>query len=165
MLITAQLFRIISAIFGLVSDKSTKKKEILEFNSVSNFFNAIQYFCLGAINGGICSLIPILRNIMMSKTKKRLPFYMIAIFLFGSYLCNLGNLSDYISYIPLSLVVIYTLGLNSGNVYILKYSIITTSILEIIYDYVFKAYVGIGVCIIDIILVIISVKKIKTSKS
>ncbi len=164
MVIAAQIFRLISAFFTLISDKSASKKKILEYNSVSNFFCAIQYFCLNAITGGICSLIPILRNIMMQKSKKRLPFYMIIIFLAGSFLCNLGNLSDIISYIPFSLVVIYTLGLYSENMYILKISIILTCILEIIYDVIFKAYVGIGVCVIDIILVLISVNKIKTSK-
>ena len=164
MVIAAQIFRLISACFTLISDKSTSKKKILEYNSVSNFFCAIQYFCLNAITGGICSLIPILRNIMMQKSKKKLPIYMIIIFLAGSFLCNLGNLGDIISYIPFSLVVIYTLGLYSENMYILKISIILTCILEIIYDVIFKAYVGIGVCVMDIFLVIISIKKIKTSK-
>ena len=79
-------------------------------------------------------------------------------------LINIPGYNDLISIIPILLTIIYTMALYIGNIIFFKFSIIVVCILEIIYDIVYDAYVGIAICIIDIILVTISFIRMKRKK-
>ncbi len=159
-MLIAQITRCIGSVFMIMADESNDKKKIFLYNEIGNAFCAIQYFLLGAITGAVCSLAAILRNIMFDKMKK-VPVIILLLYFLFVYACGFGNYSDFISYIPVLLVVIYTLGLYSQAVVIIKYSVILVCLLEIIYDVVVDAYVGIAFCVIDIIVVTISLIKLK----
>lgn len=69
-----------------------------------------------------------------------------------------------ITLLPIFLILFYSIALYIGKVIIIKYAVILTCLLEIIYDYYYQAYVGIIFCIVDIILVIISIYKLKIKR-
>lgn len=164
MLIIAQISRIIGSIFMLIADQSNDNKKILIYNGIGNLFCGIQYFLLNAITGAVCSIAAILRNIFFYDEKKRAPLIVLLIYFIFVYACGFGNYSDILSYVPVLLVIIYTLALYSKKVLVIKYSVILICLLEIIYDITCSAYVGIIYCVIDIILVTISLIKMKNKK-
>ena len=74
---------------------------------------------------------------------------------------NLLIYDGLITILPFLLVLFYSIALYIGNVKYIKYAVIITCLLEIIYDVYYHAYVGIVVSILDIILVTISLYKLK----
>lgn len=165
MYLLAQIFRTIGAVFAINSDKSNNTKKIFIYNGIGNFFIAIQYFLLDAVTGGISNLIAILRNFIFYKYKeevgiKELLIYFTILIMFN-YSCFTGT----ISMIPVLTVIIYSSALYTKNPSTIKHAVLISCFMEIIYDIVFKAYVGVIISIIDIILVTISLNKLKkTSK-
>ena len=159
-IIFAHIMRVISSIFGVLSDKDNDETNILVLNALSNFFCGIQYFLLGAITGGITCFVAMPRNVLFYKYKNKLPFYILFTYLIILVLCNYKEVDSLLTFIPVSLVIVYTLGLYSNNKLVLKCSILLTCFLEIIYDVHYNAYIGIAVCIVDIIFVTASVIKL-----
>ena len=163
-LIFAQVFRLISSVFYLAGDRSNNKKKIYSFNAIYNFFNGIQYLLLNAITGALCSFLAILRNIFLYRYGKKVPIWSFVSYLLIVLVLNLFVYDGLISILPFFLVLFYSVALYTGNIRYIKYSIIITCLLEIIYDVYYKAYVGIIVSIIDIILVTISLYKLNKRK-
>lgn len=162
--ILAQFFRIISAVFEIMADRESQRKKIFLYNGIYNAFCALQYFLLNAITGGICSILAILRNFLMFYCEKKYLFFILPIYFISLILINFGSFDGIISFLPIIMVVLYTMSLFLGNIYGIKCTIIFVMILEIIYDIYYGAYVGVGVSIIDIIFVIISFFDIKNKE-
>ena len=158
-LILAQIFRIIGSVFSISSDKSTNIKKIFLFNGISNVFCSISYFCMNAITGAISSILALFRNIMFYKYKEKVTIGALILYFIIIILFNLNSITGFISFIPILLVIIYTSALYTKKPLTIKYSIITVCLLEIIYDYVYSIYVGIIVCVLDMILVSYSICK------
>ena len=155
-IIIAQILRIIGSIFGIIADKSSNPKKIYWYNGIYNFINGIQYYLLNAITGAISSFIAIFRNILFYKYKKKVPWVALLIYFMIVVILNIPGYVGIISLIPILLIIIYTTALYLEDILLFKYSVILTCILEIIYDFVYDAYVGIIICALDIIFVTIS---------
>lgn len=162
-IVLAQIFRLISSIFYLAGDRSNNKKKIYTCNGIYNFFSGVQYLLLNAITGAICSFLAILRNIFLYKYGKKVPIFGFITYLVIVLILNLLVYDGLITILPFFLVLFYSIALYIGNVMIIKYSVILTCLLEIIYDIYYLAYVGIIVSILDIILVTISIYKLKNN--
>lgn len=163
-IIFAQIFRLISAFFYLAGDRSNSKKKIYTYNAVCNFFSGIQYLLLNAFTGALCSFLAIFRNIFLFRYGKRVPLWSFITYLLIVLGLNLLVYDGTITILPFFLVLFYSIALYIGKIKYIKYSIIITCLLEIIYDVYYLAYVGIVVSIIDIILVTISLRKLKKGK-
>ena len=137
----AQIFRLISSFFYVAADKSNNKKKIFAYNGIYNFFSGIQYLLLNAITGAICSFLAIGRNIMLNKYGRKIPVWVLVIYLFVVISLNLLAYNGLISLLPILLILFYSIALYIGKVSIIKYSAILTCLLEIIYDAYYKAYV------------------------
>ena len=157
----AQVLRIISSFFTIKSDKASDKKSIYLYNSISNFLCGLQYLFLNAITGAISSFVAIFRNVIFYKYNKKIPLIVLILYIVGIVFVNSGSYSNYLSFIPVLLVIIYTVALYINKVKAIKYAVIITCMLEIYYDVYYKAYVGIIICLIDAILVIRSLIKDK----
>ena len=164
-IILAQVFRIIGSIFSIWSDKSNDLKKIFWLNGIANLFCGISYFCVDAITGGLSSILAIFRNVIFYKWKEKLNIIVLLIYFAILIAFNITGINGILSFIPILLVIIYTAALYTKNPLYIKYAIITTCLLEIVYDYIYDVYVGIAVCIIDTILVIYSMIKMKNKKS
>ena len=161
-MVLAQFFRAISSVFEIIADRENNTKKIFLYNGIYNLLCSVQYFLLGAFTGGICSILAIVRNIifLMCKNKKTL-FVVLPIYFLAVILISIGEFDGLISVIPILLIMMYSTALAIGNVYLLKYVIILVMLLEMFYDYYCKAYVGILVCLVDIVIVSISIVKLK----
>lgn len=158
--IIAQILKLISSIFYLAGDRSNNKKKIFTCNGIYNFFSGLQYLLLNAITGAISSFLAILRNIFLYKFGKKVPLWIFVLYLFIVIVLNLLAYDGLITLLPILLVFFYSIALYIGKVRLIKYSVIITCLLEIIYDLYYKAYVGIAVSVLDIILVTISLYKL-----
>ena len=163
MFIIAQIFRIFSAIFMIIADKSSDTKKIYLYNGISNFLSSIQYELLGAFSGAVSSMAAILRNIIFYKSGDKKPFIALIIYLIFMCLLAIPTYDGIISLLPTIMVVVYTIAIYGKDVLKIKYAIIIAMTLEVIYDIHYHAYAGIIVCIIDIVLVTISLIKLKKS--
>ncbi len=159
-LIIAYILCVIGSFFSVLSDKSNNGRKILIYNGIANVFCGFHYFLLGGISGAITSFAAIVRNITFHRYKGKIPLQMILGYFVFLILVSYTSVTSFLTFIPVSLVIIYTIGLCCNDKNILKACILLTSFLEIIYDIKYKAYVAIGVCIINIILVTISIMKI-----
>ena len=163
-IIIAQILKLISSIFYLAGDRSNNKKKIFTCNGIYNFFSGLQYLFLNAITGAICSFLAIIRNVFLYKFGKKVPLWGLIVYLLIVFGLNLLAYDGIITLLPILLILFYSLALYSGDVMLIKYSVIITCLLEIIYDLYYKAYVGIAVSILDIVLVTISIYKLKYKK-
>lgn len=164
-IILAQIFRLISSFFCILADKNNNKKKIFTYNGIYNFFSGIQYLLLNAITGALCSFLAILRNIILYKYNKKLPIYVIILYFIVIIGFNLMAYDGLITILPIFLILFYSIALYIGKVMTIKYAVILTCLIEIIYDFYYQAYVGIVFCIIDIILVAISIYKLKIKRT
>lgn len=160
-MVIAQIVRVAAAIFCIIADHSNNRKKMLVFNAVYNFLNGVHYALLNAITGAISSIITVLRNVIFYVFKKRVPVAVLLVYFIIVILINLGSINSPISIIPVFLVMIYSTALYIGNLWGIKIAVIITCSLEIIYNIYVGAYVGIAACVIDIIFVIISMRKLK----
>ena len=165
MFITAQVFRLLSAIFMIIADKSSDTRKIYVFNGISNFLSSVQYYLLGAISGAVSSMAAILRNIIFYKSGNKKPIVALIIYLVFICLLNIPTYDGLISLLPTLMVIIYTIAIYNKDIVKIKYAIIVAMSLEIIYDIHYCAYVGLVVSIIDIIVVLISLIKYKKKVS
>ncbi len=156
MFILAQLIRFLSAVFEFIADGTNNKKHIYLYNGIYNFLAAVSYFMLNAVSGGIGCLAAILRNFLFYKSKNKVNIFILLGYLLFVFILTLLDAPNIIAFIPFILVLLYTLGLYSNNVTYIKYSILIVDVLEIIYDYIVLSYAGIIICLIDFVIVFIS---------
>ena len=165
MILIAQILRVIAAVFSILSDKSTSIKKIFLYNGINNLFCSISYFCMNAITGGISALLALFRNILFYQYKEKVTIGAVLMYFLVIILFNVSSINGIISCIPALLVIIYTSALYTKNTLYIKYACIITSLLEIIYDYVYSIYVGIFVCVLAIILTSYSIYKLGKKKN
>lgn len=163
-IIIAQISRLIATIFALAANKTGEEKKIFIYNGLDNLFCMIQYFLLGACTGGIVCGLTIIRNILFCRFKKP-PIIILIMFLMCVYLCNFFVLSKWYTYLPMVMGTIYSIALYTKNVKNIKYAAIMTCLIEIVYDYNVKAYLGMVLCVVSIIFASISLKKLNEKKT
>lgn len=163
-MVIAQIVRVAAAIFCIIADHSNNRKKMLVFNAIYNFLNGVHYALLNAITGAISSLITVLRNVIFYVFKKRVPVAVLLAYFIIVILININSVTSLVAVIPVFLVIIYSTALYIGNLWGIKIAVIITCSLEIVYNIYVGAYVGIAACVIDIIFVIISMRKLKNSQ-
>ena len=162
-MIVANIVRIIAAFFDILSANATETKKIYLYNGIYNFLLGVQYYILDATAGAISSFVAILRNIIFHRHKDS-SIYALIIYLIFVILINIPAYEGIISTLPIIMVFMYTIAIYRANIMEIKYVSIITCALEIIYDIYYHAYVGAIVCVIYIIVVTISIIRIKRSK-
>ena len=161
-LVIANIFRILAAIFDIMAANTNNTKKIYLYNGIYNFLLGIQYALLNAIAGAISSFAAILRNIIFHKRKGSI--FALIIYLVFVILINIPAYDGIISILPIIMVFMYTISIYRAKVIGIKYTVIITCALEIIYDIYYAAYMGAILCVINIIVVVISLIRIKRSK-
>lgn len=162
-LVLANIFRILASIFDLMAANTNNTKKIYLYNGIYNFLLGIQYYLLNAIAGAISSFAAILRNIIFQKHKN--SFYALIIYLVFTVIINIPAYDGIISILPIIMVFMYSIAIYKADLIKIKYTVIITCALEIIYDIYYNAYIGAILCVLNIIVVIISLIRIKISKA
>ena len=73
--------------------------------------------------------------------------------------------TDLVLLLPIIMVFMYSIAIYKADLIKIKYTVIITCALEIIYDIYYNAYIGAILCVLNIIVVIISLIRIKISKA
>lgn len=164
MFILAQFFGLLCLIAFIINTQSNDKKTILFWRTISNAFAAIQYILLGSWSGLLINIVGSARNISYAKcNKKTCPRKMVLIYTF------LILLSGVVSIIifhdgPESLLItaqsiILTVFIGQKNMMRYRMSQIFALPLVIVYNFSVGAYVGVIVCIVQIISLAVGVKR------
>ena len=156
MFICAQITRIISFIFEMISAKAKDSKNITLFNGIGNFFLGVSYLLLNAITGAICSFIAMIRNYVFYKYKNKLSILVLLLYFIIILGLNYFEIHNLIDIIPVTIIIVFGTAMYYQNCLGLKLSGIFVSLLEIVYDYYYHSYIGIIICVLYIILVVIS---------
>lgn len=160
----AHIFRGLGAFTTFNTARETNKKRIILSNSLSNILISIQYILLGAITGGIVNILTLVRNLFIHKFGKKIPLSIMLFYFLILLIISYNSINNFMDFIPLILIIIYSLGLYTDDSLKIKYATILVCLLELPYDYYYKAYVGLFACIIEIGIAYSSLIQIRNNK-
>jgi hypothetical protein len=140
--VIAQIFGLISFVFGGLAMMTNKKRNVIHCNTVANFASSMQYACLGAFTGALSLIVIIIRNVTFSKYKSnKIPvIYLILVIIFA-IITSIISYDGLISILPSLAVCIFSYGIWQHNIKKIKIINILVSIIGIIYDIHYMAYV------------------------
>lgn len=153
----AQFLGLIYAIFLILSNYGKTTKQILYLQTISFLFKAIHYYLLGGISGFLTSLISMIRNIIIYKTKnKTLTIIFIIIYI----IIGIITLKSIFTILPVIATITYTIIITKNNPKYLRYGTLITSITWLIYNIYIMSYSTIVLQTIMIISNIIAIIKL-----
>lgn len=131
-----QLLGILSALMTCLSYQANTKRRILILQCVSIVFMCISYCLLGATSGFVLNVVCLFRNIVFyfQKETSRYQLTVGIIFAVGIGMCGAFSWQGLISLLMIVALVINTVILSLGKAQILRWSILLTSTLILIYN-------------------------------
>ena len=143
--ILGQTLGIIATLITALSYQANTKRKLLFIQSVATLCTCISYLLLGATSGFALNIVCLIRNVCFYFQKKgKTPFY-ISTSIFVVMMGILGTMSRQG---PISLLIIVALAANTfflslGKPQMLRYSILVTSLMVLIYNIYVLAIGGI----------------------
>ena len=144
--IIAQICGAIALILTVISIQVKTKDKIIMCTILANIVVTMQYFLLGALTGGVLSIINTIRCIVFYIYKKKNlkpSIIILLIFEIVTIISGCISFQNAWSLIPIVVSVIYTYGLWQDNVTVIR---ITTGIAGFgwaLYNAIVKAYTGV----------------------
>lgn len=139
--IIAQILGALVFILNIVGHAKLTTKKVYLYNSICNALSIAQYSLLGAWSGALCCLIALIRNFVFARFKKRVPLYVLLIYIGIVVLLNFKLVHNILDVIPVINIIIYAIALWTKDIMKIKIIGVFTCIIGIIYDYTSKAYV------------------------
>ena len=135
--ISATIIGLIAVTIWVFSVQLGEKKKILRVQNVANVLYCIQYALFGAFSASAMNIFSILRNLVCinninkgkENTNKQAIFFLVVIFIFGIFIVR-----DIVSAIPIIVNLIYTIGTWLKDTKKLRYSLILTAIMWMMYN-------------------------------
>lgn len=168
-MIIGQALGIISTIIGVCSFQVNTKRKLLFLQSVATICTCLSYLFLGAQTGFAMNIVCLARNgvFYFQKNGTKASYILTGVFMAAMAAIGVMSWQD-----PFSLLLIIALVANTffmclGNPQMLRYSILVTSTLVLIYNIHFFAIGGIAyesLAIVSSIIGIIRFRKEKTAK-
>lgn len=149
MFICAQLIGVLVFIFTLVGSSKLTAKEVLKYNALTNFLAIIQYVLLGAYSGAICSFVAGIRDIIFTKYKKKIPLYILLIYIALVILINYSFIHNVFDIIPVINIIVFAIALWSKEIMSIKIVGIYTCVSGVIYDFKERAFAAVVKELID----------------
>ena len=149
MFICAQLVGTIVFILTLICSSKLTAKEVMKYNALSNFLAIIQYVLLGAYSGAICCLIAGTRDIIFSRYKKKIPLYILLIYIALVVIINYSFINNVFDIIPVINIIVFAIALWSKDILSIKVIGIYTCVSGVIYDFRKRAFVAVIKELID----------------
>ncbi|MDO4978884.1 MAG: YgjV family protein [Candidatus Saccharibacteria bacterium] len=149
--ILAQIVGGFVVLLAIVHAFQKDRKYILVCNALSNALCVLQYLLLGAYTGIICCVIAILRNVVFSRYKNKVPFGIFLIFATVLVVSNIPFVHHFYDVLPVLNVLIYSAAICQSKVHKIKGALIFTGISGIIYDIFEHAYVGLLLNAVDLL--------------
>lgn len=136
-----QLIGLLGFCILVLSFYKKEKAIILTYQITSNFAYTVHYFLLGGLSGAFCSLIGIIRNIALIKSKKNIVIVPLIIFLY--LLVTIIFYEDIYSIFPMIANSIYLIMLTSDKKQNLLIGALLSSLMWILYSIFVGSYVSI----------------------
>ena len=170
LLLIAQILGVVIITIDVIGMTKLTTGKVYLFNGISNGLAVIQYLVLGAWTGALCCLIAVLRNIVFSRHKNKVPLYILIIYIVIAVALNITFIHSWIDIIPIINIVIYAIALWTKNIMNIKVVGLATCVDGVVYDYSKQAYVTVikevldGVIAIRCIYLLIKENKKKRTK-
>lgn len=141
-IIIAQIMGLLCFVANIFSTQQDTKNKTMIYNRLANCFSGIQYILLGAYNGAISILVAITRDTVFIRYKKKIPLYILIIYIIVAITVNIPCYNGIISLLPIFNIIVYGIAVYQNNVEYLKLAIIFVGISGAIYDAASLAIVG-----------------------
>lgn len=144
-MIVGQILGILATIIGVCSFQVNKKKQLLLIQSVSTTCTCLSYLFLGATSGFALNIVCLVRNGVFYFRKKGTGMDYVLTVMFMVLMGCIGALSwqGYISLLIIIALAANTFFMCIGSAQALRYSILVTSTMVLIYNIKFIAVGGI----------------------
>ena len=153
--ILAQIFGFLGMVFMIVSFQLNQKQKLLKWQIWSCAMYVVQYLCLGALSGGLMNLVALIRNYLYSKLKT-IPKPLIFTILIIVILLGIIFYQGPISLLPIAATCLFTIGLTSKNLTLIRLTDVISCLFYIIYNINVAAYVGLVATILELTFTLIA---------
>ena len=147
--ICAQIIGGLVFLLNIICHAKLTTKKVYIYNGIINGLCTVQYCLLSAWSGALCCFIALIRNIVFSKYKNKVPLYVLIIYILVVILLNYKLVHNILDIIPIINIIIYAIGLWTKDIMKIKKIGFFTCLIGIIYDFNKKAYVTVLNEIID----------------
>lgn len=162
--IIAQIIGALVFVIKIVGYTKITTRQVYIYNGVCNALAAIQYTLLGALTGALCCLIALLRNIVFSRFKNKIPVYILLIYIGLVIVLNITLINGALDILPMINIILYAYGLWTKDIMTIKIMGLFTCFTGAIYDYNSRAYVTVLNEIIDGIIAVRCIYILKKKK-
>ena len=157
-----QLIGLLGFFVAVLSFYKKETVTILTYQITSNFAYAVHYFLLGGLSGTLCSLIGIIRNLVLIKSDNKK--IIIPTFVLLYILITIVFYEGLYSLFPMIANSIYLIMLTTKNKKKILMAALISSVLWILYSIFVSSYVTVATEIIMILSNTIQLIKIKNKK-
>ena len=135
--IISQIFAVLSIIFDLVAAQRRKKVDLLNMDTMAALCSSLHYAFLGAWSGLASKIITTIRNGLAAyqAKKKRKTSILLPIFFVLLYIImGIISFSSVFSILPILAPSIYTIVIYTSDVKKIRYAVVLSNLLWLIYD-------------------------------
>ena len=144
--IVGNIFSVLAMILTIITYQCKKKNMLLFILTGAAVCLCISYLILGAYSGALLNAVVIIRNLIFAAKKVKLFSYKFWPYLLAAVMAVCGALSwqGPMSLLIIGALVINTIFLSFDNVQTLRWSLILTCIMTLIYNLAYKSYGGVA---------------------
>lgn len=145
-IIASNLIGIIALLFWTYSLQKNDKKQIIKLQLLANIFYAIQYAVIGAITAGMMNIVSIIRYsafYKMEEKGKKLPLWLLFIFIIGIIVVGAVTYRTPLDFIPMGICIFYTYITWQKNTKVIRFGVGIAAIGWIYYNFSVQAYASV----------------------
>lgn len=135
--IISQIFAVLSIIFDLVAAQRRKKVDLLKMDTLAALCSSLHYAFLGAWSGLVSKIITTIRNglaVYQTAHKRKNSKLILIIFVLAYIIIGLLTFNSAFSILPILAPSIYTIVIYTSNVKKIRYAVVLSNLLWLIYD-------------------------------
>lgn len=167
-MLIGQIMGIVAVILGFINYQVRSQKALLLVNMITCIVFCIHYLLIGAVSGFALNAVGVVRNIVYSNRDKKIFASPVWPIFFGIVMLVAGIITwqDWRSFLAVAALVINSLALSLKNPQHIRYSLLLTCPMVLIYDLLVSSYGGMvyeGMSTVSAIIGIIRFRKIGNS--
>ncbi len=164
--VIGQVLSILSTIISVCSFQVDNKKRILLIQSFSTTCTCLSYLFLGATSGFALNIVCLVRNIVFSFERKnpRLDYILTAVFMILMGIIGAFSWQGLISLFIIIALIANSFFMCLGSAQLLRYSILVTSTMVLIYNIYFVVIGGIAYESLAIVSSVIGILRFRKAK-
>lgn len=135
--IISQIFAILSIIFDLIAAQRRKKVDLLKMDTMAALCSSLHYAFLGAWSGLVSKIITTIRNGLaayQTAHKRKNNKLLLIIFVLLYIIMGIFAFNSIFSIIPILAPSIYTIIIYTSDVKKIRYAVVISNLLWLIYD-------------------------------